>query len=237
MREGADPWSAPSLLLPACSPPTGCAVGKHGAWTGTDRGRDRPVCTYTERGPLCKSCYRRVKAAECDDCGRVTAALLPCPAGRNAQFRGADPATASRGSAAAGGSPTRPTPSPTPGHRGTHRPRAAPGPAADRPPTGGGRRTPSQDGGDQRGQRRMQGGQVEGVAQRRTGGEARKKITHQNGAQHTNITDAQSSSPNSPLALPGSRPIPWPAAVNSSGTGVQAPKYHRVDRPATAESA
>src|SRR5262245_4183531 len=56
----------------------------------------------------------------------------------------------------------------------------------------------------------------------------RKKITHQNGAQHTNITDSQSS----PLAPLGSRPIPLAAAVNSNGTSVKAPKYHRADRPA-----
>lgn len=41
--------------------------------TCTDCGRDRPVCTYTDRGPLCKRCYHRERAAECDDCGRVTA--------------------------------------------------------------------------------------------------------------------------------------------------------------------
>ncbi|MFD4868629.1 hypothetical protein [Streptomyces sp. NPDC058412] len=58
----------------------------------------------------------------------------------------------------------------------------------------------------------------------------RKKTTHQNGAQHTNITDTQSSSP-TPSAR-GSSPIPLPAAMNSSGTSVQAPKYHRADRPA-----
>ncbi|MFE6942038.1 hypothetical protein [Streptomyces chartreusis] len=55
-----------------------------------------------------------------------------------------------------------------------------------------------------------------------------KKITHQNGAQYTNITDAQSST----LTPLGNSPIPSAAAMNSSGTSVQAPKYHRADRPA-----
>lgn len=64
------------------------------------------------------------------------------PAGRNSQLRGANPATAPRAAAAAGGSPTRSMQSPTPGHRGTRRPRAAAGPVAGLPTTGRGRRTP-----------------------------------------------------------------------------------------------
>ncbi|MDT3397319.1 hypothetical protein RKE29_11780 [Streptomyces sp. B1866] len=36
-------------------------------------GRDQRVRAYTDQGPLCGRCYQRSKAAECEECGRVTA--------------------------------------------------------------------------------------------------------------------------------------------------------------------